>query len=62
VKQSYRWVRLRHDFAAKEALTKALNIKTLNWREIEVANEESGKPYFKFHGQIVEKMNGKRLI
>ena len=47
-------------FAAKEALTKALNIKTLNWREIEVVNEESGKPYFKFHGQIVEKMNGKK--
>lgn len=48
-------------FAAKEALTKALNIKTLNWREIEVANEESGKPYFIFHGAITEKLNGKNV-
>ena len=46
-------------FAAKEALTKALNIKTLNWREIEVANEESGKPFFKFHGQIAAKLEDK---
>lgn len=46
-------------FAAKEALTKALNLKTLNWREIEVVNEVSGKPYFKFHGKLVEQLNGK---
>jgi holo-[acyl-carrier protein] synthase len=49
-------------FAAKEALTKALNIKTLNWREIEVANEESGKPYFIFHGAIADKLNGKNVL
>jgi holo-[acyl-carrier protein] synthase len=48
-------------FAAKEALTKALNIKTLNWRDIEVANEESGKPYFIFHGAIAENLNGKNV-
>ena len=48
-------------FAAKEALTKALNHKTINWREIEVANEESGKPYFIFHGAIAEKMIGKKV-
>ncbi|MEN9736368.1 MAG: hypothetical protein RL129_1079 [Actinomycetota bacterium] len=48
-------------FAAKEALTKALNIKTLNWRDIEVLNEESGKPYFKFHGAIKEKLSGKKV-
>lgn len=47
-------------FAAKEALTKALNIKTLNWREIEVANEDSGKPYFIFHGSIKEKLEGRK--
>ena len=46
-------------FAAKEALTKALNIKTLNWREIEVLNEESGKPYFKFHGKLELELKGK---
>lgn len=46
-------------FAAKEALTKALNIKTLNWKDIEIANENSGKPYFIFHGSLVEKLSGK---
>ena len=46
-------------FAAKEALTKALNIKTINWREIEVANEESGKPYFKFHGAVATHLENK---
>jgi holo-[acyl-carrier protein] synthase len=46
-------------FAAKEALTKALNIKTLNWREIEVLNEESGKPYFKFHGKLAKEFENK---
>ena len=46
-------------FAAKEALTKALNIKTLNWKDIEIANESSGKPYFIFHGSLVEKLSGK---
>ena len=48
-------------FAAKEALTKALNIKTINWREIEVANEESGKPYFKFHGAIAGQLSNKKV-
>lgn len=48
-------------FAAKEALTKALNLKTLNWREIEVMNEDSGKPYFIFHGAISEKLSGKKV-
>jgi holo-[acyl-carrier protein] synthase len=48
-------------FAAKEALTKALNIKTLNWKEIEIANEESGKPYFKFYGVISESLVGKTV-
>ena len=48
-------------FAAKEALTKALNIKTLNWRDIEVANEESGKPFFIFHGAVKEQFEGKQV-
>ena len=48
-------------FAAKEALTKALNIKTLNWRDIEVSNEESGKPFFIFHGAIAEILVGKKV-
>ena len=48
-------------FAAKEALTKALNIKTLNWREIEIANEDSGKPYFIFHGKVADNLFGKTV-
>ena len=46
-------------FAAKEALTKALNIKTLNWKDIEVSNEKSGKPFFIFHGAVKEQLVGK---
>ena len=48
-------------FAAKEALTKALNLKTLNWRELEVLNEESGKPYFAFHGDMANFLKGKTV-
>jgi len=37
-------------FAAKEALAKALgNPKLLSWNEIEIQNDELGKPFFVFH-------------
>src|SRR3989338_3064612 len=32
-------------FAAKEAFSKAANLKKLNWKDVEVRNEESGRPY-----------------
>jgi holo-[acyl-carrier protein] synthase len=48
-------------FAAKEALTKAMNIKTLNWKDIEVSNEESGKPFFIFHGGVKEQLVDKKV-
>ena len=40
-------------FAAKEAVLKAFgdNIaKIHNWRDIEILNDKSGRPYIKFHG------------
>ena len=40
-------------FAAKEAVLKAFGGKIssiYNWRDIEVLNDKSGKPFIKFHG------------
>jgi holo-[acyl-carrier protein] synthase len=46
-------------FAAKEALAKALNAKSVfNWQEAEVSNEVSGKPYFLFSGQMAVRLAG----
>ena len=44
-------------FAAKEAFSKALGLgmrKGLKWREIEVLNRLSGKPYLRLHGTSLE--------
>ena len=44
--------RLATRFAAKEAVFKAIDALTaLRWTEIEVVNEESGKPVLHFHGE-----------
>jgi len=44
-------------FAAKEALAKALNAKTVfNWQEAEVVNEPTGKPTFIFHGAMAARL------
>jgi holo-[acyl-carrier protein] synthase len=44
-------------FAAKEALAKALgDPRLLTWNEIEVLNNELGKPEFLFHGKTRETM------
>jgi len=44
-------------FAAKESLAKALNAKEpFNWQEVEIANEETGKPYMIFSGSMKERM------
>lgn len=48
-------------FAAKEAVFKAIDeLKTLNWKEIEIHHEESGKPMVVFSGGTREtvKANG----
>ena len=40
-------------FAAKEATYKVLgnHLEILRWREIEVANQESGKPFLRLYGK-----------
>ena len=44
-------------FAATEALAKALgDPKLLTWNEVEVANNELGKPIFQFHGRTAVRM------
>ena len=44
-------------FAAKEALAKALgDPRLVTWNEIEVVNNQSGKPEFSFHGKTQASM------
>ena len=51
--------RLAARFAAKEAVFKAVeSLKTLRWKEIEVVNEESGKPVLRFHGDTEMLLEG----
>ena len=42
-------------FAAKEAFSKAIGTgmrKGINWKSIEVNNQQSGKPFIKTHGNV----------
>ncbi len=50
--QATRALRLAARFAAKEAVMKALGLgwSTMAWREIEILNEESGRPTVGLHG------------
>lgn len=44
-------------FAAKEALLKALGTGLRDgflWKDIEVKNDDLGKPFFEFHGQTAD--------
>ena len=44
-------------FAAKEALAKAVgDPRLLTWNEIEIHNNELGKPIFQFHGRTALRM------
>ena len=48
-------------FAAKEAFAKALGTgiaKGVSWREIEVARDESGAPFFRLHGETAHIARG----
>jgi len=49
-------------FAAKEATAKALGIqlgfgKKLNWKDIDVSNDEQGKPVVFFRGETADEMD-----
>ena len=39
-------------FAAKEAITKALNLKPGKWLEIEISHERNGRPKIAFSSEI----------
>jgi holo-[acyl-carrier protein] synthase len=48
-------------FAAKEAAIKTLGRRTF-WKEIEVLNEPSGKPYIVLHGECARIAAGREII
>ncbi len=52
-------------FAAKEAFSKATGTgwnDSFSWLEVEVMNEESGKPYLRLGGQTLRNLGEKRLF
>jgi holo-[acyl-carrier protein] synthase len=48
-------------FAAKEAVIKALG-RAVPWREIEILNDERGKPICTLHGKAAEIAAGRRVL
>lgn len=52
-------------FAAKEALLKALGTglrSGLQWKEIEIENDNLGKPHFNFYGQIARTIADRKVL
>jgi holo-[acyl-carrier protein] synthase len=52
-------------FAAKEALFKALGTglrSGMNWKDVEVVNDELGKPHFKFYGEIARIIGNRNVM
>ncbi|NLC57634.1 MAG: holo-ACP synthase [Armatimonadetes bacterium] len=48
-------------FAAKEAVIKALG-RAVPWRDIEILNDERGRPYCTLHGRASEIAAGRRFL
>lgn len=49
-------------FAAKEAFIKCLgSARGIRWHEIELLNDRSGKPVFRFSAGIRKKLEGKKI-
>jgi phosphopantetheine--protein transferase-like protein len=47
-------------FAAKEAFTKAVGknwSNNISWKDVEVVNDDKGKPFFKFSEKLEKEMN-----
>lgn len=52
-------------FAAKEAFSKATGTgwnNDFSWREVEVLNDESGKPYLRLSGLSLKNFGNKRIF
>ena len=48
-------------FAAKEAFAKASNLKVMSWKDVEVKNSESGRPYFNISKKVMKKLKAKSI-
>ena len=48
-------------FAAKEAFAKAANLDNIDWKDVEVRNSESGRPYFNLSKKIKNKLRLKSI-
>ena len=48
-------------FASKEAVIKCLG-RRVPWKEIEILNEPSGKPYVTLYGSASRLANGRRIV
>ena len=65
LKKVTRHTSLAARFAAKEALLKALGTglrSGLQWKEIEVENDNLGKPRFNFYGQISKTIADRKVL
>lgn len=52
-------------FAAKEALFKAIGTGLrhgLTWKDIEVINDDLGKPFFKFYGKTADIISNQKVL
>jgi holo-[acyl-carrier protein] synthase len=52
-------------FAAKEALSKALSTGLrgeFSWKDIEVVNDDLGKPDFRLHGPLRDRLRGHAVL
>jgi len=44
-------------FAAKEAIFKALNVKELTWKDVEIINDKAGRPIARIINQKIKKVD-----
>jgi holo-[acyl-carrier protein] synthase len=52
-------------FSAKEAFSKAIGLglhAPMTWRDCEILNERSGKPFVRLHGELARWFEARRLV
>lgn len=62
--KKYTYQHLAARFATKEAVLKAFGggwLRTLPWKEIEIINDQKGKPNIKLHGEARQLKNRKKI-